>query len=200
MPNLSTLADRVWYAIHCLPRDADTKKPPSWRSLEVENGIALATISKIVRGTASKHQHTTVVLLAKALRVTPDWLYNGGDDDAPTPTGMVPPREVAKSDGTLDWGRHGDLPGWDAAVEEARASKPEHPIGAYRAGADTPVIRRIDSASAEVAYMISGYAWATSTRAERRKFATLEAQSQRPSGRQRAAKLHKSPRAGAKPT
>jgi hypothetical protein len=30
---LETLADRVWYALHCMPRNA-AGKPPSWRSFE----------------------------------------------------------------------------------------------------------------------------------------------------------------------
>ncbi len=188
MPNLATLADRVWYAIHCLPRDAD-KEPPSWRSIEVENGIALATISKIIHGTATRHQHLTIVRLAKALHVTAEWLVDGGDDDAPTPTGVVPPRVPEKADGKPDWGRTGDLPGWDAAVAEARGTKPELPKGAYRAGAEMPLIRRVTQATPNIAYAMALFAWDTSTLAERRKFSTLEVQAERPSSKMRASRL-----------
>lgn len=191
MANLKTLADRVHHAIHCLPRDPRTGEPPSVRSIEAGVGLANATIKRVVDGDHVSPRHQTMLLMAKALKVPVTWLYDGGDDDAPTPTGPVTPRLVRGEDGEVRWATHGEIPGWSEAVAEAQRTR-TLPFGAYRAGAAMPLLRSVSEATANIAYGISLYAWEIATRAERAMYGTDEARAEldkRPSATIRASRI-----------
>ena len=88
---LATLADRVWFAYHCLPRDAKGN-PPSYVSLERPWKLPNGTLSRVVYAERKDLRGMTLGLIAKALNVKLDWLMNGGRVDRPVPTGTVPPR------------------------------------------------------------------------------------------------------------
>lgn len=170
MPLLPTLADRVHFAYHCLPRDS-RGEPPSYRLLEREYDLPHATLSKTIMGQRTKHQRVTVPKIAKALRVTMHWLDYGGEY-GPIPTGIVPPRPGTK------WMRHEDLPGWAEAVAFAlREPHPPIPPEAFLAGADMPVYKPLDRVTPEIAIAVSLYAWETSTGAEQAQYSTAKGRS-----------------------
>lgn len=91
----ATLADRVWYAIHCMPRNEVDGAPPDYKAIEGMAGLSNATVSKIVRGLRPKPAGQTVQSLAKVLGVTPTWLLSGSGE-APELTGPIPPRPGAE--------------------------------------------------------------------------------------------------------
>ena len=164
MPYLPEISDRVWYALHCLPRDA-TGAPPSYKSLEQKYELPEAFLSKLVRGARKQGYGSTFRHLARALKVSEKWLDEGGDDGTPTPTGVVPPRPDMK------WVRHGDLPGWGQAVEDARRQHdPSVPPEAYLAGADLPVYRPMDTVTPAIATAVAIYAWETCTEEDRLRY------------------------------
>jgi hypothetical protein len=106
--------------------------------------------------------------MARALRVTDSWLDYGGEN-APSPTGPVPPRPGTKGL------THGELPGWNEAVEVAKSQVPEIVLPeAFRAGARMPIYRPVDRITPDLATAVAFYAWETSTEAERRKYSTAE--------------------------
>ena len=88
---METLADRVWYAYHCLPRTGRFKKPPSYRSVEMKVGLTNGTLSRIFSGERERPEPETLVALAKVLGVTLDWLLTG-KGAGPTTTEVIPPR------------------------------------------------------------------------------------------------------------
>lgn len=183
---LPSLADRAWYALHCLPRDR-AGKPPTLKSLELSTAPAMhyGTLSHVMSGRRSHHRMATFPLMAQALRVTEAWLRGDEGARGPTLTGMLPPRPGTK------WIRHGDLPGWKGSVELARLEpKQIIPSAAYLAGADLPVFRPIDRMTPEIAVAVSLYAYETSTREEQQKWSTLEA---RASGAGQSGKMRASP-------
>jgi hypothetical protein len=167
MPYLPELSDRLWFAIHCLERD-ETGAPPSFKSIEDRYGLPNAFLSKLVRGSRKQGYADTFSALVEALnglrpkgarvKVTQQWLADGGDDGTPEPTGVVPPRPDQR------WRRHGDEPGWGKAVDEAlRVSGSTVPPAAYLAGADLPVYRPVDTITPELATAVAIYAWETCT-------------------------------------
>jgi hypothetical protein len=87
---LETLADRVWYALHCMPRNA-AGKPPSWRSFEANNDLPHAVLSKLFNGERTWVQPSTLTKMAAAFGVSMEWLASGVGSP-PTPTGRIPPR------------------------------------------------------------------------------------------------------------
>ena len=87
---MSTLADRVWYAIHCLPR-GEGGKVPTYVSIEQAGGLDNAVLSKIVRGKKMEPRSRTMEALAQALHVERAWLEHGAGQH-PTLTGPLPPR------------------------------------------------------------------------------------------------------------
>lgn len=165
---LPTLADRVWFAYHCLPPDDDGRLP-SWRELEAKFDLPQGTFSRTISGDRTEHHWKTYELLAVALRIQENWLKHGGDN-GPVPNGgrAIPPRN------TKVWPRHGDLPGWKEAVEAARAENKVEPQAAFFAGADMPVIRPVDVATAELAIAASVYAWIISMPTERDRYEELD--------------------------
>jgi len=168
MPHLPELADRVWYALHSLSRD-ENGEPPSLRKIEKDFGLANALLSKTITGKSRHQWRDTYRTLANALRVSEHWLEFGGEGDAPTPTGIVPPRPGMK------WMRHGDVRGWLEAVEIAKLdARPRVPPEAFQAGADLPVYRPILKMTPELAIAVAAYAWETSTDAEQTFYSSLE--------------------------
>jgi hypothetical protein len=183
MPLLPTLADRVWFAYHSLPRDAKGNLP-TYVALERPLKLPNGTFSRLIIGARAELRGTTLGLISKALTVRLEWLLNGGDD-GPVPTGIVPPRP-----GTV-WKCYGELPGWTEAVEASRRmTRPRCPAQAFRAAADMPVYRPVDQVTPELAVAAAIYAWETSTPAEQVHYSLLEAQTikvgPKTSGRQKA--------------
>lgn len=167
MPLLPTLADRVWFAYHCLPRDSKGT-PPSYVSVERPWKLPNNTLSRIISSERKDLRGKTLGLIAKALNVKLEWLMNGGED-GPLPTGIVPPRP-----GT-SWQRYRDLPDWDSVVETCRRmARPKCPPEAFDAAGDMPIYRPIDHVTPELAVAAAVYAWATSTPAEQRRYANRE--------------------------
>jgi hypothetical protein len=165
MPYLPELADRVWFALHCLPRDADGK-PPTYTELENKHGLHHAVLSKTILGDRKEHSTTTYRKLAAALNTTVDWLELGGKCTL-KPTGVVPPRPGRK------WMRHGDLPTWRDGVAAALNSPQQYvPPAAFRAGAELPVYKPVDTVTAEVAVGVAWYAWATCDEDEQTFYST----------------------------
>lgn len=163
MPTPSTLADRVWFAYQCLPRDPRGNLP-SWRELEVAHKLPNATFHRIVNGGRTEISWRTGEKIAAALRTSEQWLKHGGDN-GPVPTGPVPPRPG------VAWTRHGDLPGWKEAEAMARSEVPQRvPGAAYFAGADAVVTRPIDLATVDIVVWISGYAYQIATQGEKRRW------------------------------
>lgn len=171
--SLPTLADRVWFAYHCLPRDHDGTLP-SYRSLEDAYGLSQATFSKTVTGVRTQHARGTLPKMAEALRVTTKWLDEGKGRGPTLPLGIsVPPRP-----GGAGWTRHGDVPGWSESVRQALLRDPPViPPEAFLAGADLPVYRSVHAITAELATWIAGYAWETSSPAQQTKYSTQWAKS-----------------------
>ncbi len=96
MTQLKTIADRVWYAWHCLPRKKNGRLP-SRRSLEQQQGISPATLSKLMAGERVNVRVETIDKVAKALRVTPEWLMSGRGA-GPAAHYPVPARPMAGAD------------------------------------------------------------------------------------------------------
>lgn len=164
-PLLPTLADRVWFAYHCLPRSFNGA-PISFRAVEAAHGLPNGTIQRASTGARKELTKRVFRLLAQALRVTETWLEFGGDG-GPEPT-VVPPRPGA------DWVLHRDLDGWHEAVIEAKTFE-RIPSEAFRAGAIWPVIRPCDRVTPELAIFVSGYAWEMSSPALQERLALAEA-------------------------
>ena len=166
---LPTLADRAWFALHCLPRDA-AGKPPTMKDLELAAGLHYGTLSHVVNGRRSHHRLDTFPLMAKALRVSEAWLRGEEGARGPTLTGMLPPRPGTK------WTRHGDVPGWRESVALALLEPRQMvPAAAFLAGADMPVFRPLDRVTPEIALAAAMYAYETSTKEEQEKYSTIHA-------------------------
>lgn len=170
---LPTLADRAWFAYHCLPREEG--ELPSYRQLEMAYGLSTAIISKIVLGTREHFWPETMPKLAEALRCNVDWLRAGTGPAPRLPHGVsVPPRPRT-------FKRYGDLPGWDAAVSEAKARPSEEKMGIpdawFRAGAEMEIGRAVtdDMVTADLAIFVSGHAYYTATKEQQTRYSTLEA-------------------------
>ncbi len=164
---LDSLADRVWFAYHCLPRQLNGA-PLSFRSLEVAHGMPNGAIQKVAMGARKEPARASFRLLARALRVTEAWLEFGGDG-GPAPT-VIPPRPGE------EWQLHRELEGWDEAVAEAKADKRQIiPPEAFRAGAVWPVIRPCDRVTPELAIFVSGHAWEMAPPSVKARYSTEEA-------------------------
>jgi hypothetical protein len=94
-PTLTTLGDRVWWAWNALPRKAG--KPPTWKSLERDFKIPLASFSKLVKNDRRSVDSETLPKLAAALHVSEAWLVRRDGPD-PKPTGALLGREEGHSD------------------------------------------------------------------------------------------------------
>lgn len=168
MPFLPELADRAWYALHSLPRKSNGE-PPSYRQLERDFDLHFAVLSKTMLGKQQQFEGETFRRLAKALRVSEKWLEQGGKG-APTPTGVVPPRPGRK------WMRHGDHSAWQTGVEAALENPQQYvPPAAFRAGAELPMYKPVDTITPEIAIGAAWYAWATCDADEQTFYSTEEA-------------------------
>jgi hypothetical protein len=170
MPHLPDLADRVWFAIHCLPRDK-RGKPPSYRQLEKDFGLAPASLSKAVLGKARHQWSDTRRALCAALQVSEPWLEFGAGA-GPTPTGIVPPRPGWKLV------RHGDLRGWDEAVRIAlREPTQQVPVAAFRAGAALTVYEPVspEHITPQFVVGVAHHAWVLLSPSEQEMLDTLDA-------------------------
>ena len=176
MPHLPELADRVWYAIHCLPRNAEGK-PPTYKDLEKAFDLPHAVLSKTVLGDRKEYLRATMKKMALvflpgfAPGTEPndvlDWLEAGGKG-GPRRTGVVPPRPGRA------WICHGELATWRDGVLAALPAR-QCPSAAFRAGAELPVYQPIDRVTAQIAIGVSWYAWAMCDEDEQAFYSTEEA-------------------------
>ncbi len=164
MSHLPTLADRVWHALHCLPRKKGNPRGPSYRALEAKHGLANATFSRAINGTVENPSPATLMGLAKALNVTAEWLWHG---TGRTPTPVVPVPRRQESDVA-----HAEIEGWAEAVEEALAERPRMvPPEAFDAAAELVVLRPLGTITPRIALAAALYAWEIATPAERKRYA-----------------------------
>jgi transcriptional regulator with XRE-family HTH domain len=85
----SKFAERVWLALHALPRDMQGR-PPKQVHLERQAGLSPATLSRLFGGFIQSVEPPTLAKMARVLDVDERWL-GSGVGAAPTPTGVVPP-------------------------------------------------------------------------------------------------------------
>jgi hypothetical protein len=165
---LPTLADRAWYAYHCLPRDRRGKLP-SVRELERDHALAQATLAHIFTGRRALHRSDTAPKIAKALRASESWLRGDAGARGPTLTGMLPPRPGTK------WRPHGTIAGWSESVALARLSPTQIvPPGGFLLGAEMPAYRPIDMITPAIAVAAALYAYELSTAEEQERYSTRE--------------------------
>lgn len=184
MPITPTFADRVWYAIHCLPRDP-SGKPPSERSIERAHKLPHGFLSKIARGDRKGVAVSFDVMerLAKALRCSAHWIQNGGDTDL-TLSGFLPPRPHQK------WKRCADVAGWHEAVSIALADvRQKVPAEAFLAAAEMPAFIPADRMTPAMAIAAANFCWEFSTPNEQAKYSTALAKTA--SAGQRAVAIRK---------
>lgn len=72
---LDTLAERIRYAVLCLPREDGA--PPPYRQIELRAGLPEGTISSVIAGRRKTVEVATLMRLATALHVEPVWLGTG---------------------------------------------------------------------------------------------------------------------------
>ena len=73
---LTTLAERAWFAFHCLPRRGDGS-PPSEHAIEVQYGLSISTFDKLRKNPDINIWCPTLAKLTRALNVSADWLLLG---------------------------------------------------------------------------------------------------------------------------
>lgn len=182
---MDTLADRAWFAYHCLPVDHDGKLP-SLRQLEIAYGLSTAMLSKVMHGKRTNHETDTIPKFAEALRCTVQFLISG--------EGRAPVLPAGRSVPARPGGRrvYGDVPGWDEAVTAAKARRGQLiPPEAYRAGADLEIFRNVPRMTPTLATWLSGVAWETSTPAQQTRYSTAEARTASAGQAQRASPLRR---------
>lgn len=69
----ATIAERAWFAWHCLPRNR-RNKPPAIRKLELAHGLANAALRKVIYGQTARPAYDSVLKMAAALNCSPQWL------------------------------------------------------------------------------------------------------------------------------
>lgn len=85
----TTVAERAWWAYHCLPRDK-RGKPPAATRLESSVGLGRGTLGRLFSGERVPIPEN-LEKAATALEVTSAWL-TFGEGVAPSLTGPLPPR------------------------------------------------------------------------------------------------------------
>lgn len=88
---LQNLADRVWYALHCLPRD-DRRRPPAPTIIEAQAGLPRGALGRLFRDERRDMRAASLRRLAPVLRVSVGWLASG-EGEAPPLSGPYWPRE-----------------------------------------------------------------------------------------------------------
>jgi hypothetical protein len=89
MSEPKNLADRAWYAWHCLPRR--NGKPPTRDWLEERHKLPQGVLSKIMKGKRNSLREATLKRIAVALNAKPEWLGQGRGP-APQADHLVPAR------------------------------------------------------------------------------------------------------------
>lgn len=92
-----SLGQRAWHAYWCLPRDAKLQ-PPSYRALEVKNGLTNARLQKLVTGQLKRPSYGELIKMARALAVEAGWLESG-EGEAPHSQYPIPPFPPPKKSG-----------------------------------------------------------------------------------------------------
>jgi transcriptional regulator with XRE-family HTH domain len=97
----STIAQRAWFAWHCLPR-TEKGQPPPIAQLERDHGLSHAQLRKLVMGLSKRPSYSTLTRAAQALACAPEWL---GDNEGEPPRCSVfvppgPPNRKRASAGT----------------------------------------------------------------------------------------------------
>lgn len=103
---------RAWLAYHQLPYTDDGRLPPQ-RQLEKANELPNSTLTKLFRGRLIRPGPTVSRRTAAALRVDPDWLWEGKGSGPATVRGAPPlPKVRTKKVPVLsDGGREGSTVG-----------------------------------------------------------------------------------------
>lgn len=112
MAHLNTMAERAWYAYHCLLREDG--KPPKIRPFEEAHGIHNGTLKRVFLG--RKPRADMLGKVAIALGVTMDYLVYG-IGDPPKLTGPLP------SIATLQKGQETPPDTLEMLVERAKVSR-----------------------------------------------------------------------------
>lgn len=86
-----SLGDRVWWALHCLPRSGPRHQAPGRKELEKRHGLANGTMGSLIHGARTEVRNETLTRLAAALQVSSEWL-NEGKGAPPKLTGHIGPR------------------------------------------------------------------------------------------------------------
>ena len=94
MHPLDSINDRVWWALHALPRGADGRHPPM-TSVEtsVKPRVSQGTLSKLCKGDRTYVNPGTLAKLAEALRVSQEWIMLG-KGEPPELTGPIADRRA----------------------------------------------------------------------------------------------------------
>jgi len=175
MPYLPTFPDRLWYAYHCLPRDAGGELP-SYRALERDHGLSSGLISRLMRGERPAIEHETWKKLHVAFRVPPPWLDYGGQNGPPPPRVAVPLRPG------IAGVRYGDLPEWESIVAMVSApgglaEQQEPPVTGeeFLAGAEMVVARPTEQLTPALVVAAARYAWETAAFDDRARYTSTDA-------------------------
>ena len=96
----SSIAQRAWFAWHCLPR-TDKGQPPPIAQLERDHGLSHAQLRKLVMGLSKRPSYSTLTRAAQALECPPEWLADG-EGTGPSCSTFVPagPPKRASASGT----------------------------------------------------------------------------------------------------
>jgi hypothetical protein len=97
MAEPKSLADRAWYAWHCLPRKGG--RLPTRDALEERHKLPQGVLSKIMKGKRNTLREATLKRVAGALGAKPEWLGHG-QGPAPVAEHLVPARP--KSEREMD--------------------------------------------------------------------------------------------------
>jgi len=89
MAEPKSLADRAWYACHCLPRKGG--RLPTRDSLEERHKLPQGVLSKIMKGKRNSLREPTLKRVAAALGAKPEWLGQGRGP-VPVAEHLVPAR------------------------------------------------------------------------------------------------------------
>lgn len=123
-PVLTTLADRVWFAWHCLPRDARGKPPPI-TAIEVQAGLSRGSIGRLLRDERKDMRTASLARLAPVMKTTIQWLASA-EGEPPHLTGPIFPRDPS----TIDWA---EAPDESGVIPRALRDEPGEPYSARSA-------------------------------------------------------------------
>lgn len=94
-----SLADRMWWAWHCLPREGRWAKPPERKGLEAKYGLSNGVLARLFKGEQKTVSSDTLPKIAAALNVSADWLTTGkGEPPKLTGPFRARPEEYPQAD------------------------------------------------------------------------------------------------------